>query len=420
MGESASFPVETRRPILLGLALIAFGFFGFLLWATFAPLDEGVPASGILSVDSKRKTIAHLGGGVVREILVKEAQAVEQGDPLVLIDDTTVRGSYDAANRTYYSALATEVRLAAELAGRDRFDFPEALKRSEDPEIIRHMRSQQEIFISRRAAKSNELKVLKENLLTAEMDALNLEQQQVFINQELNSARALAAEEYLPRNQLLQLERQAMQIAAALQKSKRSAIEIKARIAQYSTQYNRDVAEELAATRKTLDNAKGRFVVVQDELARTVVRSPVRGHVTDLAVNTPGGVVTPGMRLMDIVPQDERLIFDTKLSTGFIDKVRPGLAVNIQLYNFPETPQLILEGQVLSVSADAIVDKVPNAQPYYLLRVEVTPAGVAKLGARKLQPGMQAEVMVKTGERTVLKYLLKPLLRRMNTAMREP
>jgi protease secretion system membrane fusion protein len=196
-------------------------------------------------------------------------------------------------------------------------------------------------------------------------------------------------------------------------------LENRAKIAQRKLVYSKDIDTEIADTQKEADSLEEKLAALKEELERSRVTSPVDGYVTDLSVSTIGGVVTPGMRLMDIIPQDEKLVFETQIPPNLIERVFPGLEARIQLHNFPETPQLNIQGKVLSVSADLVPNKIPNQPPYYLARVEITPDGFIELGNKRLQPGMQAEILIKTGERTFITYLLKPIYRRLSSALKE-
>lgn len=156
----------------------------------------------------------------------------------------------------------------------------------------------------------------------------------------------------------------------------------------------------------------------QEELARLEIRAPADGMVVGLAAHTVGGVVAPGARLMDVVPLDSLLTLDVRVEPQLIDRIRADLPADIRIQAFLDNPNLMIEGRVLSVSADLVVEQA-NVPPFYLARIGVTPAGMKELGRRQLQPGMQAEVVIKTGERTLMTYLLRPLIQRLATAMRE-
>lgn len=412
-------PNNTRRPIFIGFALLVLGFASFMGWAAFAPLDEGVPTIGTLSVESRRKTISHLTGGIIKEILVKEAQLIDANAPVLVLDDTTARANFESVQQNWFALTATEARLLAEQTVAKDIAFPEELLASRHPLASQHMANQKGLFAARRASRKNELLVLEESAITDELQADNLEQQLSLLRQELTSLQALAAEEYAPKNQVLQIQRQAAQLAAAAQKARRSAIETKAKIALRMSSFHSEVQTEIAITRREAASTKEKLESAKEELERTIIRAPVRGYITDLSANTISGVVMPGIHLMDIVPVEEKLIFDARIPSQLIDKVHTDLTANILLHNFAESPQLAIVGRVISVSADLLTARDPNVAPYFLARVEVTDEGLRQLGKRQLLPGMQADIMIRTGERTLLTYLLKPFMRRLSAAMKE-
>lgn len=413
-------PSETGYFIFLGIVFLLFGFGGFVYWASTAPLDEGIPAPGVVSVESKRKTVAHLTGGIVKEILAREAQLVEEGAPLIRLDDTTTRANYESALQTFYAMKATEARLIAEQIGAGSVSFPPELTRPPvHPLAAQHMSTQRNLFAARRAALASDLAVFEETAATYEAQAKGFDEQLDFLKQELAGLRELAKEGYAPRNQQLDVERQFSELASNALRARRTAGETKLRAIQRRQEYRQEVESNLADTQREAGSAVERVTALREELSRIEIRSPVRGYVTGLAAHTIGGVVTPGMKLMDIIPADEKLVFEVRVPSHLVDRVHAGLIANINLNNFPNDPQMVIEGTVTSVSADLITDPNPNMPPYYLSFVEVTPKGMHRLGNHQLQAGMPAEVVIKTGERTLLTYLLKPLMRRVNTALKE-
>lgn len=419
-GAEQGPPSDTRSSIRIGAVMLLLGFGGFLFWAVTAPLDEGVPTQGVVSVESKRKTVQHLSGGIVRELLVREAQTVKAGDPLVVLDDTTVRSSYEAAVQTMHALRAHEARLLAEQGGAREVVFPQSLMAPpQHPLAIEHMAVQRQVFQARRLALESELAVMAESAATYDLQAQGLEAQVEFLRQELAGIRQLASEGYAPRNRHFEVERQFAELQNNALRARRSASEMRLRAAQRRQEFRREVETQLAEVKREAANAEERARALKEDLERTVIRSPADGFVTGLAVHTVGGVVTPGSRLMDVVPANDALIFETRVPSHLIDRAHAGLLADISLHSFANRPDLVVEGKVVSVSADLITDPNPNLPPYYLARVEVTPDGARKLGGLQLQPGMPADVVIKTGERTLMTYLLKPLLRRLAQAMTE-
>jgi membrane fusion protein, protease secretion system len=237
----------------------------------------------------------------------------------------------------------------------------------------------------------------------------------------------LAKEGYFPRNRWFDEERIAAELTGAvgeltanISRTQGGIGELEIRKMQRRREFMRDVEAQLADVQRDALVAGERMRAASEELARTEIRAPADGMVIGLAAHTVGGVIAPGSRIMDVVPLDSALTLDVHVEPGLIDKVHAGLPADIRIHAFLDNPNLMLDGRVLSVSADLMTPDQPNMPPYYLARVAITPEGMKELGNHQLQPGMQVNVVVKTGERTLLKYLLKPLVQRVSASLTEP
>ena len=425
---------DTRRPIGIGLTILGAGLTVFLLWAFLAPLDEGVPAAGTVAVESKRKVVQHLTGGIVKKILVKESQEVEAGEPLVLLDDTTSKANFDATREQYYALQAQTDRLHAEAIKADKITFSQPLLDAADnPVANQNMVNQRQLFLTRRAALQGELAILEASARSAEEQIRGVEaqargkkEQLKFVREQLEGSRELAKEGYLPRNRWFEDERLAADLQASTTELQSSviratnmAIEAKQRLAQRQRDFQKEVETQYSDYRREAMVAAEKFRAAREDYARTVIKAPVDGYVNGMGAFTEGSVITPAARLMDIVPKDEALILEVKIDPNIIDRVHVGLPVDINMHAFANDPGLVLEGELESVSPDLIFENNPNIPPHYLGRVRVTAEGLKKLGSRVLQPGMPAQVMIKTGERTLVQYLLKPLVMRVAASMKE-
>lgn len=426
-------PIDTGRAARIGMWVLGLGFGGFLLWAGFAPLDEGVPTSGMVTIDTKRKTIQHLSGGIISEVFVKEGQVVKAGDPLLRIDDANSQANYESIRQHYLTVRATEGRLMAEQSGQSRISFhPDLINATSDPQVKQVIDNQQSLIQSRRSALQAELQANQESIQGQEAAIQgfsgvleNRKAQQALLKDELKGMRDLVSEGYAPRSKQMEIERMAADSAGSIADLQgnilraRSAIaELKMRGIQRKEEYRKEVDTQLAEVRREVQADADKLKAARDELARTTVRSPVEGQVVGLAAQTIGGVITPGQKLMDVVPHNETLLLETRIPPHMIDRVHAGKEADVRFSAFANTPALVVQGKVLSVSGDLIAEPPPG-QSYYLARVELTPEGMKELGARQMQAGMPAEVMIKTGERTMLTYLLHPLLKRMAASMKE-
>jgi protease secretion system membrane fusion protein len=426
---------DTNKPIRMGFWVLIVGFGAFVLWAVLAPLDEGVSASGLVSIASKRKTIQHMNGGVVHDVLVKEGQMVKAGDVLIELDEGVSKANFESVRQNYMGQRAAESRLLAEQQGLAQIAFhPDLIKSASDPLVAQHMQTQTQLFHSRRSALEAELQAAQENIegLRAQFASTTLmlqnrKEQAALQSKQVASIRELADLGYAPRNQLLQLEQsqsELMSLMADLQgnlnRIQRSQAEVSQRIQQRRQEYLKEVSTQLADVRREVQSGQDKLRAVTEELARTQIKTPVDGQVIGMAVSSVGGVVTPGQRLMDVVPLGESLLIDAKIPPHIIDKVHKGQSVEVRFSTFANSPGLVLDATLVSLSSDVVNEQTPmGTQMYYLARVEVTPKGTQQLGARTLQPGMPAEVLIKTGERTFLTYLLHPLTKRIAASMKE-
>jgi protease secretion system membrane fusion protein len=359
---------DTRAPIRLGFWVLFVGFGAFLTWAALAPLDEGVSAPATVSIETRRKTIQHLQGGVVQSVLVKEGQVVKRGDVLVVLDDATSRANYEAARQNYLMQRALESRLFAETTGAASIAFHPDLLAKPEEFAIQHMRVQQQVFASRRAAQFAEISAAQQGIVGIEGQIVGMTRmlesrraQAALQSSQVANVKGLADEGFAPRNQALQLEQAQAELSSSLadletniQRQRSNIAETRLRIAQRQQEFVKEVSTQLGDVRREVQANQERLVAVTADLARTQIRAPVDGQVVALGLSSAGGVVTPGQKLMDIVPRGESLLLDAKVPTAVIDRVKPGDIAEVRFSNFANSPQLVVEGKVLSLSGDAV------------------------------------------------------------------
>lgn len=428
-------PADTGRAARVGLWALGLGFGGFLLWAAFAPLDEGVPSQGTVMVDTKRKAVQHLSGGIIKRVLVREGEIVHEGQALIELDAATARANHESVRQRYLGLRAMQGRLVAEQTDADSVTFhPDLVEASSDPLIQVQMDTQRQLFQSRRAALRAALQGIEESirgqeaLLQTYAGMLDPRRSQLaLLREELNHTRGLVAEGYAPRNRQLELERQVAEANAAIAelagnsvRAQRAIAELRQQAVARRQEYRKEVETDLANVLREVQSDAAKLVAVGADLERTEIRSPASGQAIGLAVQTVGGVIQAGQKLMDIVPEDEPLLLEAKIEPHLIDKVRTGLKTDVRFNAFSHSPQLVVEGEVVSLSSDLLTEQLGNGQiSYYLARVKVTPEGMRVLGKRRMQPGMPAEIIIKTGERSMLTYLLSPLTKRLAASMKE-
>ena len=417
----------------IGLWALGIAFVGFLIWAIFAPLDEGVPSTGTVALDTKRKAVQHLSGGIVKQVLVREGDEVQENQILIKLDAAVARANYESARQSYLGLLAMQGRLQAEQLGKSSISWhPDLQQASSDPLIQQQILNQEQLFNTRRLLLRSDLQSIEENiqgqegLLQSYASMLGNRQSQLgLLNDELGHLRGLVKEGYAPRNRQLELERMVADTNASIADLQgntlraRSAIsELRQRAISRKQEYRKEVETQLAdVSRQVLADGE-KYRAVRNDLERTEIRSPAAGQVVGLAVQTVGGVVQPGQKLMDIVPKDAPLMLEAHVAPHMIDRVKAGMPVDVRFSSFANSPQLVVQGEVDSVSGDLLTEPQTNAT-YYLARVQVTREGVKALGGRQLHPGMPVEVIFKGGERTMLTYLLHPLTKRLAASMTE-
>lgn len=421
-------------PLRWGLLVLLLGFGGFVAWAGFAPLDAGVTADATVQVAGNRKSVQHLEGGSIDELLVREGDKVSAGQVLVRLNATRALAEQGVVSTQYIIAKATEARLLAERDNLDKVEFdPVFTERFKaDVRYQQAVASQERLFRTRRDALDGEIAILRENLAGAEQQLAGLAQVQTsrktqigYINRELKGVRELAKEGYLPRNRMFELERDAAQLQAALSndvveagRTRNQIAELKLRILQRHQDYQKDVQSQLSDVLKEASALGDRLAAIDYTVRETEIRAPIDGFVQNLSVHTVGGVIGPGTLLMEIVPMDATYLVQARVPVQSIDRVAPGLDVDI---TFPALNQRTIPnipGKVLTLSADRLVDQATN-MPYYLAQVEVTPEGVDMLQNEAIRAGMPAAVLIRLGERTMLNYLLKPFIERLDRAFKE-
>lgn len=433
--EPLTVNTDARGFARVGWIVILVGVLGFFVWASTAPLDRGVPLSGVVAKESNRKVIQHQGGGIVQDILVKDGDVVKAGQVLVRMNSTQADSAAQTTLAQYITARAAEARLLAERDGKSSFAFPDDLKEyQKDPRAIDAFNAQQQLFMARRLSLQNELGAYDQNIDGLKMQIQGLQEsrdnkkaQIAILKEQQDNLRDLAKEGYVARSRLLDVERSYAQVNGAISedignigRSQRQVAEISLRRAQRVQDFQKEVRAALADTQKEAEALSSRITGQQFDVANSEIKSPVNGTVVGLNVFTRGGVVGAGQKMMEIVPSDDALVVEGQLAVNLIDKVHPGLPVELMFsaFNANRTPHI--PGTLIQVSADRTVDE-RTGQPYYKVRARVTPEGAQLIAHKKLdiQSGMPVEMFVKTGERTMMSYLLKPVFDRAKSSLSE-
>lgn len=398
---------------------LLFGFGGFMVWAAFAPLPGGVVVPGIIAVSGNRKSVEAKTAGVIEHIKVSEGQAVAQGDVLVQIDPTTTDARLQSLHVRYTLAKLAAARLRAELG--DSTPLDEYRHASSDVPQLSEL--QRELLAHNMQAEAQARRGMEAELASAVQKrraaTLVLESrraQLASLSEQLDSMTRLMSEGYLPRNRWLEARREhlAMQSAIAqenaLSGEMGSTIErLQARLDESSHSFDANRLEKLVQLEHESQALASEVAAAQASLHATELRAPEAGMVVGLAVHTVGGVVQPGQVLMEIVPSAQELEVEARLPVDRVDEIKTGAAVDLFFSAFDRNRTPKRDGVVKRVSADRILDE-RSGESYYTIVVAVAPHREHEGNAQKLKPGMPVEVFIKTAERTLLGYLIKPLV----------
>lgn len=363
-----------------------------LSWASVATIEEVSVGDGKVISSSQNKVIQSLDGGIVKKIVVKEGEQVKQGQILIILDDTRYKADYEASLQKYRALLAMDARLIAETQHKESIDFPKEIQSLTDLTS-----REQKLFTSRKQAQLSKVENLQKSLDLS--------------NKETAILVPLVAKGFSPKLDLIRAER--------------TSNDIKGKIKDAEDQFIDDALQALTTHKAELEEITKTLTSLHDKMHNTVIRSPVNGIVKKINVFTIGGVISPGMNIMEIVPLDENLLIEAKIRPLDIAFIHPGQKATVKITAYDYTIYGTLQGHVESVSADSIEeDRTKSAEGspsiYYRVDIKVTQdyLGTAK---HKLPifPGMQASIHILTGEKTVLKYLLKPLIKAKEEALRE-
>jgi HlyD family type I secretion membrane fusion protein len=431
-GDGGADLVVPRRPssssravTLFGFLVVAVIFLGFGMWAAMAPLAQAVSAFATLSVKGERKQIQHFEGGIVGDLHVTEGQTVIKGDLLVSLNPLQASATVARHDGQLDQALARKARLDSELQG-ERSLILEGrllLRIGNDPNVFKiieaeqkHMTARRETIDGTKAILDQRIEQLDNEIKGLEIQrAARVEQLQIFTD-EMIGLRELYAKGYYPKAKILAVERAIAELRGAagndlalIARAKSARGEAKKQIVSVTQRFREDAVEQLRDLQVEISDLTERLLVAEDVLQRIDIRAPRSGIVQDIQFHTIGGVIKPGEVLMEIAPQDDELVVRAQVLPTNIDSVAVGQRAEVRLtaLNARTTPAVY--GFVMSVSGDSLTDPRSNA-PYFLTRIEIPVEERKKLGASKLTAGMPADVIIKTGERTVLNYMLKPMI----------
>ena len=428
---------DWRAMLRVGVGVIAFTFVVLGGWSAVARLDSAVVADGAIAIESNRKTIQHLEGGIVREILVRDGDTVRQGDTLVRLDPTRNEATDKGFRQQLAIASALQARLTAQRDMADTIDFPaDVTAFKDDPYIDNALRDNQSQFDNRRQSLLRGVQVLekqiaqaKSEIAQASVDQETAQKQIESIDLELPNLKSLLERGLVSLPRVTTLERQLMVVKGQLETAKVSAVkadekvgEFQARIDQLQQDYRQEGANALPDVRKVISDARQQLTIASDVLQRIDIKAPVTGTVQQLKVFTVGGIIRAGDPILDIVPSSDTLVVRAKVLPIDVDRILTGEKVEVRVPQFMKFELGPIEGVVRNISRDSITD-APNGAgapvPYYAVEVAVDRSSIPEEIRDRMIAGMTVDTIIRTQERTVLSYLLAPLRNRIAKSMHE-
>lgn len=422
-----------QRPAKLGLIIVMVFLAGSLGWASIAPLAAGAVAAGVISPDGSRRTVQHLEGGIIREIRARDGDDVIAGQVLVVLEATQASAMNDMLTEQAQTLMAARARLLSEQSGRAEIVFPAELMANGNAHVASMLEGQISLFDKRKHAFNAQLVIIEKRVhqYDEQIGALNAQVESAktqidLITDELGGKISMFQRGLTTKSEVLRLERAKAALYGEHGQQVGAIAEVRQRLDELATQKisleadrAQEISTELERLRTEYAEVTEKLNSSRDILERTTITAPVGGKVVNSRFKTTGGVVRAGEAILDIVPTGERLLIDVRVSPSDIDVVRPQLRAIVHLTAYSSRGLPRINGFVRDVSADSIVDQI-TGQSYFLARVEVFKEDLARIGDDYiLLAGMPAEVMIVTGERTVVSYLLEPFLAAFRRGLRE-
>ena len=420
-----------RSLVLAGVGAIAVGFGGFGAWAMTARLDNAAVASGVVAVDSKRKTVSHLEGGVLKMLLRTEGERVVKDEPLLRFEDARARAELQQLQGKRVGLEAKLARLKTEQANAAEIDFPDDIERDRTPIAREVVRAERGLFKARTQVYDGKIRIQQRVIeqhqaeaeaLQAQIDAIRF--QRALIDEETRVIADLYEKRYAKRTQLVDLQTKQSELtgragenAARKAKAEQQVAGANLEILSISLERQNEVAKEIQDSQLMLSEVNERIVQAEDVLRRLVVLSPQEGIVTNIRMRTAGSAIAAGEAILDIVPEQEPLIVEAKVDPRDIDVIRVGAETRIRLTAFNSRLLPPLQAQVTYVAPDQLIDEKTNIA-YFIVRAEIRPESLRE-NKVVLHAGMAAEVLIVNGSRRAIDYLLSPFAESFNRAFRE-
>lgn len=427
-------PTSYSRRIRAGIGVIMVTFVGLGSWAALAPLDGAALAPGQVIVDSENRQVQHLEGGIVSAIHIRDGYQVEEGQLLLELSDTQPKAELSIIQSQLNEALGREARLQAERLGTKKIDFPQELLNNSSSEVTNLIKGQTALFTSRREALEGRIAIYEQRIkaLNQQKSGLSsliktLDGRIDIFQEELTNWRELYRRDLADKTRINEMQRELLRLEGERASSLSSLAELEIRIGETRSEllvtkegYSEEVSNQLREAQQAVADLTNRRLATSDVLRRTQILAPVNGTVVGLSVHTLGGVIRPGETILSLVPADQLHSIRARVQPSDIDRVKIGQLADVRLSAFNAQTHDLVEGQLMHLSADAFTDE-RTGESYYEARVSITGVGYQTMEEQRmyLMAGMPAEVMIKTGARTALQYLLTPVTRLLERSLRE-
>ncbi|EOG2428707.1 HlyD family type I secretion periplasmic adaptor subunit [Proteus mirabilis] len=424
---------DPKKFLVIGWTVVLLGLAIFIFWAAFAPLDKGVPAIGNVVISGNKKSVQSSVEGIITHIFVKNGDPVSAGQTLIQLSPIQSQALVKSLSEQYDNLLITQQRLYAELNQQTSFKLNNSDKYYSSTENREKLLLQQNRLLNEKSAEliseingykatidgiTGRLTHLKRSIQNKKSQISNLQNQ-------LNDLQILANEGYIPRHRYQEMVRELVENnnqlnetfgqISALEKQK---LEYEQRILQRNANFHQLARTELNKIQLQISETEKQLIIEKDKLAKMAIIAPISGTVMDLSVFTQGGFVKTGQTLMDIVPEDHQLVIEARLAPHLIDKVTPGLPVDLIFSAFNQNTTPKIPGEVTIISADRLIDE-RTTEPYYQVLINIKDYTLLADNKNKLKAGMPVDVFIKTGDRSLLNYLFKPVLDRLHTSLTE-
>lgn len=425
---------ESTRLVRRAMFIIVFLFGGVVAWGAAAPISGAVVADGIIKVDTNRKSVQHYEGGIIKEILVREGEDVEVGQPLVVLQDTDNSAELNILRDTLQGLRAKQARLMAEVSVADQVLFPQELLDGESNKTQTIVRSELALFSARRKLLTDQIKLTKDEIVHVEEAVGNLKHQieqaksgLAIVSEQLAAVEKLAKKRAIDRNSVLELKRKLSDQNEAIYEQKaelsiqrQSIASLKLRIVNLRNEYSKSAEDELKETGQRIYETKERIRPVLDSLQRRTIRAIIDGQIINLQATTVGGVVKPGEVIAEIVPKIRDLVFEVQIRPQDADSVYVGQRAKVQLSAFNQRSIPMIDGNLTYVSGDALTQEGANGpSAFFLAHVKSEPEALTLIGDRTLTPGMPVVAFVQTEPRTFFEYVFSPVTAGMRRALTE-